>query len=1321
MKFVAATLLSLIATLLGMIVLLSAWVLTTESGLRFAVHEMHTLMPKVIRVGAVDGRLIGPLRLRDLDLKTATSQLTAQSVDFDWSPSRLFFARVVINRLHVRNANLIQYKSAPAQKSKSKASDLLALLHSPLAVELHDIGLQDFEYRAPGSKPFLVQHAELVASLDAHGLHIDKLQASGPQFAIRGHATVDSGGEHASQGELNWQWRLSDYPKLVGHTVLSGSLRKLQIKQRIEKPYRTHATVVLDDVLTAPHFVADVQLNAVDLRAIRPDLPNLTVDATAHAMGHASAIDYTARAKAVDPERGSFMLALDGTLAEQIITIQQLTLVEAHSPTRLLAKGNLDLARKPFTLDLKAEWQKLRWPLQGEPRFTSPRGNLDITGTPQDLTARIDAAVGDGGGINGQIRREHDHINLALDWHNLQWPLQQPRLLLPQGKAQIAGTLQHYSLSVATVVEAPSQPGGHLILQGTGSRQSLALSRIDLKVLQGELNGNAHIIWQPQLDGRISLTGSGLDPGILLPDWPGKLAMRLQASAVRQDGKLEAQLAALDLTGRLRGEDFRLQARGDYRNEVLQLKRFSLNSGSSTVQASGTIGQTLGVDWRIDSNNLATLLPGASGSLHSKGQARGELRRPQIRATLLGKDIHYADYAVDRLNLNADLDLQGKARSSIMLALQGGQAAGIKLSTVRFTGQGTPQAHRFALAAKTSAGDANLHLNGSLQQTIWSFQLTQARLKYPTLPAWSLAATAHGQLSAKLQQMERTCWTSTEGELCIQGQRTAAGLQGAFQLQDLPFSYFAAFMPTQVDLKGRLSGQGEFKRSGHGVPTANVQLHTTAGTILSSSGENKKKTTLLRFQPASIHADLGNQGLRLDAALPFVKQGGLNLHAEIPQGSAALTERPLSGQIRVEMRDIGFLAELVPNIKQIGGQLQGQMRISGTLARPALIGRLALRNGSAQLVGTGLQITDLTAEVVGQQGGGMQYSASAKSGGGTMHLAGTADLTGKVPTAEMNINGKDFQALNTMDGRVFVSPTLQVSLDAAGITVNGEVRVPRAEITPKKIPPSAVAVSDDQVIVEPNQQKTVIAKARKIHARIRLILGNSVHFDGFGLKGRLAGRLLIVEQPDKPTTGSGELRIVKGEYRAYGQGLVIETGRILFGGGPIDQPGVEVRAVRHPAEGITVGVQVHGSLKQPEFTIFSQPSMTQAEQLSWLILGRPLQNTSQSESSMLSQAALAIGLKGGDYLAKRLGNVIGVDTFGIETGSGEAGAASNPQQAALVIGKYLTPKIYISYGIGLFEPVSTVKLQYTVNSHWKLATESSSVASGGDVIYTIER
>lgn len=179
----------------------------------------------------------------------------------------------------------------------------------------------------------------------------------------------------------------------------------------------------------------------------------------------------------------------------------------------------------------------------------------------------------------------------------------------------------------------------------------------------------------------------------------------------------------------------------------------------------------------------------------------------------------------------------------------------------------------------------------------------------------------------------------------------------------------------------------------------------------------------------------------------------------------------------------------------------------------------------------------------------------------------------------------------------------------------------------------------------------------------------------------------------------------------------------MFAGGNIDHPGIDFKAHRDPAENITVGVYVQGYLGNTEFKLFSEPAdMSETEQLSWLILGRPLQQTSGEENSMLNDAALALSLNQADSLLKKIGGEVGVDTIGIATGSGEAGAASDTEQAELVLGKYITPELFVSYGIGLFNAVNTLRIEYIINKNWKIATESTTGnAGGGDLIYSREK
>ena len=219
-------------------------------------------------------------------------------------------------------------------------------------------------------------------------------------------------------------------------------------------------------------------------------------------------------------------------------------------------------------------------------------------------------------------------------------------------------------------------------------------------------------------------------------------------------------------------------------------------------------------------------------------------------------------------------------------------------------------------------------------------------------------------------------------------------------------------------------------------------------------------------------------------------------------------------------------------------------------------------------------------------------------------------------------------------------------------------------------------------------------------------------FLGFGFEGRLGGSLLLEEEPGQLTKASGEINVLEGRYRAYGQRLEIERGRLVFAGGPLTNPGLDLRAVRH-VNAITAGVKVKGSLAEPQLELFSSPAMGQTDMLSYLILGRPMETATGEEGAMIANAALAVGLGGGDKLARVVGDRFGLDEMRVE--SSEQG-----DQASLVVGRFLTPKIYVSYGVGLIEAINTFTVRYQISDQWHIKAESGE-SQGADIFYTIDR
>jgi translocation and assembly module TamB len=147
-----------------------------------------------------------------------------------------------------------------------------------------------------------------------------------------------------------------------------------------------------------------------------------------------------------------------------------------------------------------------------------------------------------------------------------------------------------------------------------------------------------------------------------------------------------------------------------------------------------------------------------------------------------------------------------------------------------------------------------------------------------------------------------------------------------------------------------------------------------------------------------------------------------------------------------------------------------------------------------------------------------------------------------------------------------------------------------------------------------------------------------------------------------------------------------------------------------------VGIRARGSMRKPDFSLFSEPTMSQSNQLSWLVLGRPLEsNTSSQDRNSMNQAAIMLGLGGGLALTEEYGEKLDIDEISIESDPDDT-----TNQASLLVGKYPSPKLFVSYGVGIFEPVSTLRLLYTLGCKWKLVGESSALRSSADLVYVIE-
>jgi translocation and assembly module TamB len=391
--------------------------------------------------------------------------------------------------------------------------------------------------------------------------------------------------------------------------------------------------------------------------------------------------------------------------------------------------------------------------------------------------------------------------------------------------------------------------------------------------------------------------------------------------------------------------------------------------------------------------------------------------------------------------------------------------------------------------------------------------------------------------------------------------------------------------------------------------------------------------------------------------------------------------------------------------------LAGNLQLSGTLAAPQFQGRIQTQGFSAELPRAGLKLHDGEFAVNGDAQGRLAISGQIASGSGVLHVDGSTGLATNAPLT-LDIKGDKVLVADIPAARVVASPNLHIARADGVFALTGSVTIPDAKVEVEKLPGQGPAqASPDVVIVDapPTAQVAPLA----MNADIEVKLGDSVKLQGYGLDGSVRGQLAVRARPGQTATGRGEIRI-DGKYQAYGQNLSIERGRLLFAGTRLDNPGLDIRAARNiRSQNITVGLSIRGTAQRPVLTVFSDPAMEQAEALSYLVTGRPLNALKSGEGDTLNTAAQALGGLAGDRLAKSIGSRLGL----------EAGVSSSEALggSAFTAGKYLSPRLFLSYGVGLFTPGQVITLRYTLNRFLQFEAENATTGNRASFNYRIEK
>ena len=143
----------------------------------------------------------------------------------------------------------------------------------------------------------------------------------------------------------------------------------------------------------------------------------------------------------------------------------------------------------------------------------------------------------------------------------------------------------------------------------------------------------------------------------------------------------------------------------------------------------------------------------------------------------------------------------------------------------------------------------------------------------------------------------------------------------------------------------------------------------------------------------------------------------------------------------------------------------------------------------------------------------------------------------------------------------------------------------------------------------------------RVTSEITMTLGDKVTIDTYGLSGHITGSITERTLPGEPTRATGELQVKDGQYTALARKLDIERGKLIFSGGLLADPAVDIRAIKVFPD-VKAGVNVRGTLREPRLSFFSEPSIPQSQIVSLLLAGGSLQSVQdQSRAGTPARAA----------------------------------------------------------------------------------------------------
>lgn len=469
--------------------------------------------------------------------------------------------------------------------------------------------------------------------------------------------------------------------------------------------------------------------------------------------------------------------------------------------------------------------------------------------------------------------------------------------------------------------------------------------------------------------------------------------------------------------------------------------------------------------------------------------------------------------------------------------------------------------------------------------------------------------------------------------------------------------------------------------------------------------------------------------------------------------------QPVHANIDLNFKDLNFLSQLFPDVKHNKGTFYTQLKISGLINKPLFNLTLNLQQASLDIPDLGLNLKNINYQLHTHKNN-LIGTGQIQSGKGSLALQTSTDLLKPNLPTLIDLQGKDVTIIHNPEYQITATPKLKIHANIQQIETDGYILFPKARIKINPKNNNLIELSND--IVFAGDKKKTFTFPFVLKNTIKLEAGDDIHLQYQGLNTKLKGSLTINQDSDHPLLATGQLKLFPGEYSYYGQSLKLKPNASLnFANTPINNPVVNITASRNililpvstadtsteiksklgssnfiqsamsssqsiPTQ-LEVGLHVTGTLQNLHIILFADPSniiRSQLDMLSYLITGQASNQLSAASTQLLLNAAANLGSEKNNIgrLISKVQQKIGLDQLTIGSKPIFNPTTNSLQQnTSLIVGKNLSPKLNVSYSLGLLDQISILEINYLLNKNFSLQTTSSNFANGLDLLYKLEK